>query len=115
VRADSGGLSPRESSLGVLYVIPDRGRQGELKSCTPPGGAGGPQAAAMRLNDRPADAKPHAGAVRLGGKKRIEDLVLLLRGKSYAGVADRHLKLLVLRALRLDGMCCNFQGGWLVT
>jgi hypothetical protein len=38
-----------------LCVRRDRGRQGELKSCASPGGAGGPQEAAMRFNDRPAD------------------------------------------------------------
>jgi hypothetical protein len=38
-----------------LCVRPDRRRQGELKSGAPPGGTGGPQAAAMRLNDRPTD------------------------------------------------------------
>src|SRR2546422_11715019 len=57
----------------------------------------------MRFKNGAADAKPHAGAVRLGGKEGIEDLVRLLRGKPYAGVADRDQKLLVFRSLRLDG------------
>jgi len=34
-----------------LRVGRDGGRQGELKSCTLAGSAGGPQASAMRLND----------------------------------------------------------------
>ena len=40
----------------------------------------------MRFNDRAADAKSHAGAVGLGGNKRVEDLVRLLRwqGKRQA-------------------------------
>jgi hypothetical protein len=56
------GVSPHEAvsyqngpMLGRLYMGRDRGGQGQLKSCTSPGGAGGPQVAAMRLNDRPTD------------------------------------------------------------
>src|ERR1700733_16077393 len=56
----------------------------------------------MRLNDGLADAKSHAGAVRLGSKKRVEDLVRMLWGKSYAGVADGDMKLLIPPLLRLD-------------
>ncbi len=41
--------------LGMLGVRRKRGGQGELKSCTPSGAVGGPQTAAMRLNDRPTD------------------------------------------------------------
>jgi hypothetical protein len=37
--------------LVSLCVRRDRSGQGELKSCTLPGGTGGPQAAAMRLDD----------------------------------------------------------------
>ena len=74
-----------------------RSGQSELKSCAAREVIGSPQATAMRLNDGLADAKPHAGAVRLGGKKRIEDLFRLLRGKPYAGIGDGYLKLLVFR------------------
>jgi len=56
----------------------------------------------MRFNDGAADAKSHAGAVGLGSKEGIEDLVSLLRGKPHAGIADRDRKLLVSRSLRLD-------------
>src|SRR5258708_775889 len=66
--------------LGRLCVHRDRSGQGELKSCTPPGGAGGPQAAAMRLNDRPTDGQPHTRPVILGRIECPEDLVRLLRG-----------------------------------
>ena len=57
----------------------------------------------MRFNYRPAYAKAHACAVRLGCKKRIEDLIRLLRGQAHTRVADGHLKLLVFRSLRRDG------------
>jgi hypothetical protein len=36
---------------GELRIGRDRGGQGELKGCATPGGASGPQAPAMRLND----------------------------------------------------------------
>jgi len=56
----------------------------------------------MRFDDGAAGAKSHAGAVRLGSKEGIEDLVCLLPGKPYAGIADRDQKSLVFRSLRLD-------------
>ena len=85
-----------------LYVRRDRGGQGELKSCAPAGGAGGPQAAAMRLNDRPTNGQPHTSPVILGRKECLEDLVPLLRGQSHAGIADRDQQLTVV-GFRLDG------------
>jgi hypothetical protein len=42
---------------------------------------GCPQAAAVRFNDGTADPKPHAEAVRFGGKESIEYLVRLFRGQ----------------------------------
>jgi len=60
----------------------------ELKSCTPAGGAGGPQAAAMRLNDGTTDGQPHTSPVILGRKECREDPVRLLLGQSHAGIAD---------------------------
>src|SRR6266850_1495010 len=60
-----------------------------------------PQATSMRFNDRTADAKSHAGAMELGGKEGIKDLVRLLRRKSHSGIADGHQNLLVFRS-RLD-------------
>ena len=71
----------------------DPGRQGELKSCTLPGGTGSPQAAAMRLDDRATDGQPHASPVIFGRKERPEDLVRLLRGQSHTGIADRDQQL----------------------
>ena len=67
----------------------DRGGQGELKSCTPALGAGGPQTAAMRLNDRPTDGQPHTSPVIFGRKKCHQDLVRLLREQPHTGIADR--------------------------
>src|SRR5258708_28876374 len=57
----------------------------------------------MRCNDGTADGQSHTGPVDLRGKKRIEDLVRLLRWKPYAGIADADHKLLVFRSPRLDG------------
>src|SRR5712691_1320597 len=56
----------------------------------------------MRFNDGAADGQSHAGPMKLRGKERIEDLVRLLRGKPYAGIADGHHKSLVFRSLRFD-------------
>ena len=53
--------------------------QRELKRYTRPGVGGGPQTATVRLDDGAADGQSHAGAVRLGRKERIEDLLCLLR------------------------------------
>src|SRR6202163_704501 len=85
-----------------LRVRRKRGGQGELKSCAPPGGAGGPQAPAMRLNDRPADGQPHTSPVILGRKKCPEDLFRLLRGQSHTGIADRDQQLTIV-GFRLNG------------
>jgi len=82
--------------------VATRGGQGEPKSCTPPGGAGGPQAAAMRLNDRPTDGQPHTSPVILGRKKCPEDLVGLLRRQSHTSIADRDQQLSI-SGFRLDG------------
>jgi len=57
----------------------------------------------MRFKNGAADAKPHADAVRLGGKEGIEDLVRLLRGKPYAGIADRDQKCAANDMDNLDG------------
>src|SRR5580700_11334102 len=76
-------LCPVQSrSENALSLDRDHGGQGELKGCTPPGGAGGPQAAAMRLNDRAADGKPHTRPFIFGRKKCAENLVRRLGGQS---------------------------------
>jgi len=67
-----------------------------MKRCSAFGIGGGPQAAVVRFNDGAANAKSHAGAVSLRGKERIENLVRLLCGQPYAGVANGQQKLLVL-------------------
>ena len=64
---------------------------------------GCPQAAAMRFNDGAADPKSHAGAVILGGKERIKDLVRLLRWQTHTGITDRDHQLLIFNGLRLYG------------
>src|SRR5260370_11573260 len=96
------GWLRRESSRGDYMWAATRGGQGELKSCTSPGGAGGPQAAAMRLNDRPTDRQPHTSSVILGGKKCPENLVRLLRRQSHTSIADRDQQLSI-SGFRLDG------------
>jgi len=80
----------------------DRCGQGELKSCAARGVVGSPQAAAMRLNDRPTDGQPHTGPVILGRKESLEDLFRLLRRQSHTGIADRDQQL-AIAGLRLDG------------
>src|SRR5438132_6556410 len=68
--------------LGSLCVRRDRSGQGELKSCTLPGGTGGPQAAAMRLDDRATDGQPLPGPVILGVKDGPKNLAAFSRGQS---------------------------------
>jgi len=74
-----------------------------MKACAARRVVGSPQPAAMRFNDGAADPQPHAGAVSFGGEKGIEDLVRLPWRQAYAGIADRHEKLVVFRSLRPDG------------
>src|SRR5260370_16458001 len=74
-----------------------------MKTCAARRVVGSPQAPTMRFNDGAADAKSHAGPVRLGSKEGIEDLFRLLRGKPYAGIADGHQNFFFLRSLGLDG------------
>src|SRR3981189_2806413 len=57
----------------------------------------------MRCNDGTADGQSQNGPVNLRRKKRIEDLLRLLRGQPYTGIADGDHKLLVFRSPRLDG------------
>src|SRR5258707_9159947 len=99
---ENEGWLRRESSWRDYMSVATRGGQGEPKSGTPPGGSGGPQAAAMRLNDRPTDGQPHTSPVILGRKECPEDLVGLLRGQSHAGIADRDQQL-TIAGFRLDG------------
>src|SRR5258707_912210 len=64
-----------------------------MKNRTLPRGTRGPPTAPMRPNDRPTDRQPHTSPVILGRKECPEDLVLLLRGQSYTGIADRDQQL----------------------
>src|SRR6266566_1551762 len=77
-----------------------RGKR-EIKACATRRVVFSPQATAVRFKDGTADAKSHAGAMELGGKEGIKDLVRLLWRKSHAGIADRHQNSLVFRS-RLD-------------
>src|SRR6202521_1879134 len=77
--------------------------ESEMKTCPARRVVGSPKATAMRFNDGAADPKSHTGAVSLGGKEGIEDLVRLLRGQPSAGIADRHHDLLAVRTPRADG------------
>src|ERR1700736_5114581 len=75
--------------LRRLDVRPSRDGQGELKSCASPGGTGGPQVPAMRLNDRPTDRQGHTSPVILDSKECFENLVRLTWGQSHTGIVDR--------------------------
>src|SRR6202030_3580783 len=94
--------------LGRLGVRREREGQSELKSCTSPGGTGGPQVPAMRLNDRPTDGQAHTSPLILGRKECFEDLFRLLRWQSHAGIADRDQHLTVV-SFRLDGKLTLFS------
>src|SRR6266566_1794128 len=79
-----------------------RGKR-EIKACATRTVVFSPQATAMRFKDGTADAKSHAGAMELGGKEGIKDLVRLLWRKSHAGIADRHQNLRSAVPLRYRG------------
>src|SRR6267378_2552557 len=100
-RTSSSMTNTVGAPAGVFMCV-DVGGQSKVKTCAARRVVGGPQAAAMRFNDGAADPKPHAGPVRFGGKKRIEDLVRLLRGQPYSGIADRDQQLFIFPALRFD-------------
>src|SRR5260370_34105533 len=74
----------------------------KMEGCAPLGVGGGPQPAPVQSDDRSADRKPHAGALRLGGEECIEDPGRLLRGQSHAGIADRDHQVTTLGSLRFD-------------
>src|SRR5271154_4566239 len=80
----------------------DIGWQSEVKTRAARRVVLSPQAAAMRFDDVPADAQSHAGAMKLGGKERIENLIRLLRGQPHAGIADGHENFLVIQQARND-------------
>jgi len=51
---------------------------------------GGPQAAAVRLDDGPPDRQSHPRTLRLGGNEGIEDVLCLFRLDSGSGCAPRN-------------------------
>src|SRR6516162_8498387 len=77
-------------------------RKRELKRCTWPGVGGGPQATAVRFDNRPTDGQSHAGALRFGGKERLEDLFRLFLVLSHPRIDDRDQNLTILVLLRPD-------------
>src|ERR1700733_11851003 len=85
--------------LRKLCVCRGSGGQCELKNCAARRIAGSLQAAAVRFNDGEANPQSHAGAVSLGGKECIKDLVRLLRWQTHAGINDRDQRLTALTAL----------------
>ena len=62
--------------------------QRKVKRCPSSGVRGGPHAAAMRLDNGTGDRQSQPGAVWLGGKERVEDLVSLVVGQPHAGIGD---------------------------
>src|SRR6266478_1851945 len=94
----SGGLLRRNSS-----AVPKDAHRNLADFSSPWMDARTPASSSTTNTVGAADAKPHAGAVRFRCKKRVEDLVRLLRGKPYAGIADGHQNFFFLRSLRLDG------------
>lgn len=75
-------------SVTRLCVRRDSYGQRELKRRATRRVSGGPQVAAVRLNDRPADGQPHAGSIILGREECLEDLIRLLGRESPTGVTD---------------------------
>jgi hypothetical protein len=76
--------------------------QGELKSCALAIVSGGPQAATVRLDNRPAYGQAHARALRLGREEGVKDFVSPIGRQSYAGIAHRDQHVAVGILLRLD-------------
>ena len=56
----------------------------------------------MRLDNGTSDRQSQTGALRLGGKERVKDLIGVFSGQPYAGIADRDQDLTVFPTLRLD-------------
>jgi hypothetical protein len=86
--------------MRASFMSLDFGGQADVKACATRRVVTSPQTATVRFNDGAANAKSHASALGLRGKERIEDLVRLLRGLSYAGIADRHQNMPVFSSLR---------------
>ncbi len=57
----------------------DMNWQTEMKCCAAFRVRCSPQAAAVRFDDGAADGESHTGPSNLGGKERVENLVLLVR------------------------------------
>ena len=73
---------PRRNGLVLLW------RQCKLKYCPPRLICTGPQPAAVRLDDRPADRQTHAQAGRLGGVKGLENAVRTYGVQARARVSN---------------------------
>src|SRR5271154_3726301 len=66
-----------------------------MKTCSARMVVRGPEPATVSFNNRPADAKPHAGAVFLGRKEGVEYLARLVSWKPNSSVFHRYQKLFV--------------------
>src|SRR5215510_14049487 len=77
--------------------------QRELKGGTSSRVGGRPQAAAMGFDNGAADGQPHAGALRLGGKERRENLLGIPNGKPNARIAHCYQQLVLVGPSRCDG------------
>src|SRR5258708_33339663 len=71
--------------LWALRVRRNGDGQAEVKRCPWSGVGGGPEAAAMRFDDRSTDRQPHPGAMRLGREECVEDLIRVLSRQPGAG------------------------------
>src|SRR5437868_8586016 len=80
------------SRCQVLACGPALGsRQFELKDRAAACGGRDPDAAAMTLDDRAADRKPHSHPARLAREKRVEDALSVGCTDSRSAVLDRHV------------------------
>jgi hypothetical protein len=63
-----------------------------MERCTPPAVALGPDPAAMRFDDRPADCQVHTAALWFRSKERVKYLIGLAQGSptpvSFTEISD---------------------------
>jgi hypothetical protein len=98
----AGPFSAWSTYTPNLSMWRSRGGQVHVKSRAALRLSDRPQAPTMRLNDRPADTKPHACAVRFSCEERVKNLFCAFWRKPWAGITHGHENLLVFNSLRLD-------------
>src|SRR5438034_3685479 len=95
--------SRAEASLPYLRRVRSlRGRKSEVEDGAVRPVGGGPQLAAMRLDDRAADRQPHAHPAGLGREEGAEYLIQVVRGDAAAGVLHGHTDAIVVVRLGSD-------------